>query len=73
VEHEARLAHARSDVRGQGLGQSELSLQSTSKGLSQGIQMGMGFKDRHGAGNSTDLPVPGMQTEALPKLTQGRM
>jgi hypothetical protein len=35
--------------------------------------MGMGFKDRHGAGNSTDLQVPGIHTDALPKLTHGRM
>lgn len=48
-------------------------MQSTSKGLSHGIQKGMGFRDRHGAGNSTDLHVPGMHTEALPKLIHGRM
>jgi hypothetical protein len=48
-----------------------LSLHSTSRGLSHGIQTGIGFSDKHGAGNSMALHVPGMQTDALPRLIQG--
>ena len=33
----------------------------------------MGFREIQGAGNSMDLQVPGMHTEAVPKLTQGSM
>ncbi len=56
-------------------GTKELALleHSTSSGLSQGIQMGIGFKEKHGAGSSMDLHVPGIQIDALPRLTQGRM
>lgn len=35
--------------------------------------MGMGFKERQGAGNSIAVHVPGMQIEAFPKLTHGRI
>ncbi len=48
-----------------------LSLHSASIGRSHGIQTGIGFSDKHGAGNSTALHVPGIQTDALPKLIQG--
>ncbi len=40
-------------------------------GLSHGIQTGIGFSDKDGAGNSIALHVPGIQTDALPKLIQG--
>jgi hypothetical protein len=48
-----------------------LSLHSASIGLSHGIQTGIGFKDRHGVGNSMALHVPGIQTDVLPKLIHG--
>jgi hypothetical protein len=35
--------------------------------------MGIGFSEKHGAGMSTLLPQPGKHTEALLKLTQGRI
>jgi hypothetical protein len=35
--------------------------------------MGIGFNDKQGAGSSMDVHVPGIQIEAFPKLTQGRM
>jgi hypothetical protein len=47
--------------------------QSTSRGRSQGNQTGMGLSERHGAGNSMALHVPGIQTEAFPKVIQGRI
>lgn len=46
---------------------------SASTGRNQGNQTGIGFRDRLGAGNSMLLQVPGMHTEALPKLIQGRI
>ncbi len=46
---------------------------SASTGRSQGNQTGTGFNERLGAGNSMLLQVPGIQTEALPKLIQGRI
>ena len=55
------------------IGQAFELVHSTSSGRSQGNQTGMGFNDRHGAGNSMDLHVPGMQTDAVPKLSQGRI
>jgi len=63
--HKSRDAH--------GTQEHELLEHSTSSGLSQGIQMGIGFNDRQGAGNSMVLHVPGIQTDALPRLTQGRI
>jgi hypothetical protein len=53
--------------------QSFLLEHSTSKGLSQGIHMGIGFREKHGAGISMAVHVPGMQMDALPMLTQGMM
>jgi hypothetical protein len=53
--------------------QSFLLEHSTSRGLSQGIQIGIGFSEKHGAGNSMAVHVPGMQTDALPMLIQGMM
>jgi len=35
--------------------------------------MGIGFREKQGAGNSTAEHVPGMQMDAFPKLTHGRM
>jgi hypothetical protein len=46
---------------------------STSNGRNQGNQTGMGLSERHGAGNSTALQVPGIQTEAFPKVIHGRI
>lgn len=46
---------------------------STSRGRSQGNQTGIGFKERHGAGKSMDRHVPGMHTDAFPKVSHGRM
>lgn len=50
-----------------------LSLHSTSRGRSQGNQTGIGFNDKHGAGNSMALQVPGIHTDALPRLIHGNM
>lgn len=46
---------------------------STSSGLSHGIHMGIGFREKQGAGISIAVHVPGIQMDALPKLTQGMM
>ena len=60
-------------VGNQGPAQTDRSLHSTSRGLSHGIQMGMGFRDRQGAGNSIALPVPGMHTDTFPRLIHGKI
>ena len=44
-----------------------------SRGLSQGIQKGTGFRENLGAGTDMDFPHPGRHTDILPKLTQGKM
>jgi hypothetical protein len=46
---------------------------STSSGLSQGNQTGIGLRERQGAGSSMGVLVPGMQIEAFPNVTQGRI
>jgi hypothetical protein len=48
-------------------------LHSTSRGLSQGNHTGMGFREKQGAGTTTALHVPGMQIDALPNDTHGRI
>ena len=57
----------------QGTPHAPFSWHSTSSGLSHGNHTGMGFSEKQGAGNSMVLQVPGIQTEARPILTQGRM
>jgi hypothetical protein len=46
---------------------------SMSKGLSHGNHTGIGLSEKQGAGTSIAVPVPGMQIDALPSDTHGRM
>ena len=65
--------HVHANTKPHGTQEHEFFEHSTSSGLSQGIHTGIGFREKQGVGNSMDLHVPGIQTEALPMLTQGRM
>lgn len=46
---------------------------SISRGLSHGIHTGIGLREKQGAGTSIALHVPGMQMDALPNDTHGRI
>ena len=46
---------------------------STSKGRSHGNHTGIGLREKQGAGTSIALHVPGMQMDALPSDTHGRI